>query len=177
MSRKPLLRTRQRRRRRCWGRRPLRRGRDGAARRPVGGLSLTARPRPCGGWADFRAQAAQRPMLPEIKDFSSLLMANGLAGSVARSRVRKASSGVATGLNIATMAKRRRPMGVDGGRLRLRVARDGGRGRRPVRRVGLGLRNARRALPLLAGGRSGGRFAAERVRLTLAPRRKLRSRS
>ena len=63
-------------------------------------------------------------MLPEIKDFSSLLMASDPAGSVGFSGLRKASSGVAAALNITTMVKGLRPIGVDGERLRPTVARD-----------------------------------------------------
>jgi len=92
-------------------------------------------------------------MLPEIKDYSSLLMADDPAGSVGSSGLRKASSGVAAGLNIATMAKRRRPIGVDGETLRPRLARDGGAGNRQFWRVGSGLRNARWSFRLLTEGR------------------------
>jgi hypothetical protein len=65
----------------------------------------------------------------------------------------KASSGVSAGLNIAATANRCRPISVDGGKPRLRVVRDGGRERRPVRSACSGLRNARGSLCLLADGR------------------------
>jgi hypothetical protein len=89
-------------------------------------------------------------MLPKIKDFSPLLTPIASAGSVGSSGMRKASSGVSARLNTSTMANQVRPIGVDGGRPGLRVARDPGRGRRPVRRVGSGLRHARRPLRSLA---------------------------
>jgi len=91
-------------------------------------------------------------MLPKIKDFSPLLMADDPAGSERSSGLTKASSGVAAGLNIATMAKRLRPIGVDGDALRPRLAGDGGRGRRPVRRAGSVPQNVRRSLRLLVDG-------------------------
>jgi hypothetical protein len=111
-------------------------------------------------------------MLPEIKDLSPLPMANDPAGSVGSSGLRKASSGVPSGLNIATMAKRRQPIGVDGGTLRPRLARDGGRGHRPVRRADSDLRNARRSLSLLADGRERRAFrrAASLLDLRAAPK-------
>jgi hypothetical protein len=68
--------------------------------------------------------AAQGPMLPEIKDFSSLLMANDPAGErpvfgSAESELRRVKR-----IEHRDNGQRRQPIGVDGGRLRPTVARD-----------------------------------------------------
>ena len=130
---------------------------------PVSDPRLTNGPAASTAGPVFRMPAAPTPMLPEIKDFSSLLAANALRGAWVLG-LKKASSGLASGLDIATMVKRWRPIGVDGGR-RARVARDGGRARRPVRRPGSDLRNARRSLRLSTDGPGAaevGRAAASR---------------
>jgi hypothetical protein len=98
--------------------------------------------------------ATQWPMLPKIKDFSSLLMTNDLAGSVGSSGLRKASSGVAAGLNIAAMAKQRWPIGVDRRTPRPTVARDRRRGVTPFN-----------ALARICARRSFRLFAAPKVAL------------